>query len=87
MHALYLPLSQYLTTWTMRSPQQVPLVCYEIMKVLMKIVTLHPLQDVDDFCSKFTDNFFRIGRELTNLALLNFDKILEIFGYSIEYYE
>ena len=57
------------------------------MKVLMKIFTLHFVQDVCDFCSIFTDNFFRIGRELTNLALLNFDKILEIIGYSIEYYE
>ena len=35
----------------------------------------------------FTDNFFPIGRELTDLELLNFDKILEIIGYSIEYYE
>ena len=74
-------------TWTMRSPRQVTLFCFEIMKVLMKIVTLHSVQDVGDFCSMFTDNFFRIGRELTNLALLNFDKILEIIGYSIEYYE
>ena len=71
----------------MQSPPQVTLVCYEIMKVLVKIVTLHSVQDVGDFCSMFTDNFFRIGRELTNLALLNFDKILEIIGYSIEYYE
>ena len=56
-------------SWTMRSTRQVTLVCYEIMKVLVKIVTLHSVQDVGDFCSMFTDNFFRIGRELTNLAL------------------
>ena len=39
------------------------------MKILMKIVTLHSVQDVGNFCSTFTDNFFRIGQELTNLAL------------------
>ena len=87
MHALFVPLSQYFMTWTMRSPRQVTLFCFEIMKVLVKIVTLHSVQDVGDFCSMFTDNFFRIAQELTNLALLNFDKILEIIGYSIEYYE
>ena len=77
MHVLCMPLSQYFMTWTMRSPRQVTLICYEI----------HSVQDVGDFCSMFTDHFSRIGRELTNLAILSFDKILEIIGYSIEYYE
>ena len=54
----------------------------------MKIVTLHSVQDVGDFCflcSQIISS--RLCGELTNLALLNFDKILEIIGYSIEYYE
>ena len=36
-------------------------------KVLMKIVTLHSVQDVGEFCSMLRDNFFRIGRELANV--------------------
>ena len=37
---------------------------YEVMRYesIMKIVTLHSVQDIRDFCSMFTYNFFRIGQ-------------------------